>query len=339
MRRKTCRFAPAMPAGIDPSVLSEYEAVRQHAGLLDLSRRGKIRVTGTDRIAFLHNILSQDIRSLTVGQGAYAALLTGTGRVQADLFVFIFPDFVLLDAEKGLEAKIMECLDKLLITEDVQLESASSVWAHLSLQGPEAAARLKDLAFDPGPWQPLTHQTLNFESVPLYLIHRTHTGETGFDVLVPSEKSAALKAVLKNKDSSLLEIGEAAHEILRIEAGILRYGQDITEEMILPETGLEEIAASETKGCYPGQEVVAKVKTYGRRNRKITGLIFEPEARPEAGMAVQSEGKAVGTITSAAFSPALQRPVALALLQAGFFEAGKKLISAAGSAVTTDLPF
>lgn len=329
---------------MDAEILKQYQAVKSAAGLLDLSRRGKIRVTGADAKAVLHNILTQDIQVLEPGQGAYAALLNAKGQVLADMNVYVLENEILLDVEEDRDEKTAALIERYIITEDAKTEVVTSAWAHLSLQGPRSAAILTDffsgMNFDfsgmagaslapalsraglmktSREWH---HREAAWQDVPVQVICKTHTGETGYDLLIPAKAAPAFteKLLAVGKSQGLVPVSEETREILRIEAGILRYGRDFDETVLLPETGLEKIAASATKGCYPGQEVVARIDTYGGLNRKIVKLLVEGKTIPASGSRIEADQKEAGKVLSAAWSPALNCPAALGLLTKGFFE-------------------
>lgn len=255
---------------MNDEMLRQYEAARRLGTWTDLLDRGKIKVTGNDRVPFLHNILTQDIQSLKPGESSQATLLSATGKVFAYFEVRVEADAIWLLTEPGFEKKWVPLFEKFVITEDVKLEILEILYAR------------KESAFSP-------------------------------EVL----------------------------EILRIEDGILRYGIDMNEEVTLSETGLDKIAASETKGCYPGQEVVARTKTYGGLQRKITGLILETKTQtgdrhevplvpvpcllPQRGAKIYSGEEEIGWITSACESIALKKGIALGYLKKGFFEEGREV--------------
>lgn len=270
-----------------------YKALKETAGLLNLTGRGKIEVSGNDRVQFLHNILTQDIKNLKPGQSAYAALLSAPGKILADMNVFVFENNLVLDTEPGIEKKLLELLDKFLITEDVTLKDVTAQTAHLALEGPQA--------------RPFTGKECF--SFPMM---RGMTGKTAFHCLSPD---AARKPDAVQVNMEILETA-------RIEWGWLRYGIDMDESVSLPETGLDALAASETKGCYPGQEVVARTNTYKGWQKKLVRLILEGKALPKSGERILSaEGKDIGWITSACFSPQRGKNIALAYAAKGFFEA------------------
>ena len=303
---------------------SECRAVRKGVGLLDLSYRGKLEVTGKDSTDFLHNVLTNDIKSLGFGNGCYATLLNAQGQILADMNVSIFTNSVFLEMESGLEKKILERLSRLKVTEQVEIRDVTSEWIILSLQGPKSESLVGALIH--GPMMMVTeefqHTHFSILDTPVTLVRRSVTGERGFHLLIPQREGEpiAKRILAVGGLYGMKPVGSNAYEILRIEAGIPRYGIDMDETVLLPETGLETIAASETKGCYPGQEVVARIKTYKGLNRKLSGLVFDKGALPKTGDKVLKNGKEIGFVTSACHSPTLEKGIALAYLGKGFFD-------------------
>lgn len=300
--------------------LHQYQSLRETAGLLDLSGRGKLEVSGQDRVSFLHNILTQDIEAVKTGGTAYAALLSATGKILADMNVFAFEDSLVLDAEAGLEKKLAGLLDKFLITEDVSFRDITADSLHLAIEGPKASLFTKELR------------------MPVFEMARGMTGKKSFHILAAKRDGEILKNELQKRGAELA--GPETVETARVEWGWLRYGIDIGEDVSLPETGLEDFAASETKGCYPGQEVVARTKTYKGWKRKFTGLLLPAENVP--GTIVYSGDKEAGKITSSCFSPALKKNIALALVDYASLQQGGLTVRASGIAApakAVPLPF
>jgi len=302
---------------------SECEAVRKSVGLLDLSSRGKIEVTGKDRISFLHNLLTNDLKALGLGEGSYAALLNAQGQILADMSVYVFANSVLLEMEAGLEKKVLERFEKLHVTEDVECRDVTGEWILLAVQGPKSEALVDALIQGPVMvTEEFRHIHCSILDTPATLVRRSVTGEKGFHFFIPSQKGEPIvKRILEvGRLYGIKPVGSNAYEILRIEAGIPRYGIDMDETVMLPETGLETIAASETKGCYPGQEVVARIKTYGGLNRKLSGLTFEKGSLPKTGDKVLRGREEIGFVTSACHSPTLGLGIALGYLKKGCFD-------------------
>ncbi len=276
---------------------SEYRALRETAGLIDLSSRGKIEVTGPDRVEVLQNILTQDVAPLKPGQSAYAALLTATAKVLADMNVFVFQDRAVLDTEPGVEKKLPALLEKFIIMEDASVKDATAGTTHLALEGPAAEKIAADL---PG-------------GFPMM---RGFTGKPAFGFIVSKDEKEKIKSKILKRGA--VEIGQEAFEAARIENGWLRYDVDMDESTPLPETGLDAVAASGTKGCYPGQEVVARTETYKGLLRKMVRLKFR-EGNVKAGDKIFSGEKEIGRITSACRLPS-GRGRGLGYIAKGYFE-------------------
>ncbi|MBI3316648.1 MAG: aminomethyl transferase family protein [Candidatus Omnitrophica bacterium] len=325
---------------------TEYHAVRKAVGLIDQSYRGKIEVTGKDRAAFLHRMLSNDIQNLGLGNGCYAALLTATGKILMDMNVLVFANSILLGVDMGMEKRLISHLNKYLINEDVKLRDITEDFALLALQGPRSEALAHTLF--PGPFPELSkrqHGNFHMGDVEVTVIRISRTGEWGYHLTVAKENAmrVAERVMVVGKLYGLQPVGHGTSEILRIEAGVLRYGIDVDEDISLPETGLEGLAASETKGCYPGQEVVARVKTYGGLQRKMTGFVFERGPLPGSGNKVLKNGLEAGWITSACFSPTLGKGIALGYVTKEAFGMSEEvMIKTADSEIsarTRELPF
>lgn len=318
----------------------EYEAARKRAGLFDRSSRGKIRVTGADRIDFLHRILSQDVRGLKPGEVSPAALLSAQGRMLAYFHVTVAADWVLLDFEQGLAKKTMEEIQHYVVTDDVALEDVTESLVLISLQGPKS----ETLGLPAHPSDGTTREPEILAGLPM--IRRTHTGEKVYDLILEKKSAPSLvqRILEKGRGIGLEPVGMEAAEWLRIEAGTPRYGIDMDESVTLPETGLEKIAASETKGCYPGQEVVARMITYSGHPRKLMGLLFPKGELPAAGGRILAGDREIGRVTSVCISPALGKGIGMGYLAKGYFEGedrGLEVETTRGKiqARVTSLPF
>jgi glycine cleavage system T protein len=306
---------------------AEYHAVRHSVGLCDLSHRGLVRVTGVDRRRFLHAMVSNDTQSLQPGQGCYATFLTNKGKLIADFVVYADPDAYLLDLEPHVVRPLIEAIDRFVISEDVTFYDESTEWGLLSLQGPRAA-ELLTLAFDlPVPDLPIyAHTTCALAGHQVRLIRRSHTGELGYQLLAPLVALPELwQALWQHHDTCDAQpVGWEALEVLRIEAGIPVHGRDMTDETLPVEANLVE-AISYTKGCYIGQEVIARLDSRGHVNRKLVGLLLGTEALPEPEAKLLASDREVGWITSVAYSPARQQNVALGYVRREVWDPGTPL--------------
>lgn len=301
----------------------EYETVSEKTGILDFSFKGKIKITGADRISLLHRLLTNHIEKLIPGQGCPAAFLTAPGKILMLMHVFVFEDFVLLQVDEGCAPRTIERLNQFIIAEDVQLEDITQSYGLLGLEGPEAAALLETLFAVPlQPLKPYDHRSLLWEGHPATFLKLSFTGKTGFQILFPSAITGDLtSAILKDKRFEVKPAGWEAAEILRIKAGILRMGTDIDENINLCESGLDTQLADGTKGCYPGQEAVARTQTYGGLHRKIVRLKLKTAVLPLLHSPILSEdGKTAGKMLSAVLLTEKKEGLALALLEKEFWE-------------------
>lgn len=286
---------------------AEYWAVRRAAGLIDWSVTEAIDVAGADRIGFLHSLLSQDIRSLRPGAGAASALLAPNGKLLAELLVLAEQDRHLLLCLGTRVPAVLETLERYRIAEDVRLAMAGDQ-ACLALQGPASQAILTEaLAAGLGP-DPGAHASCRWNGAPLRIIRHTITGEPGFLLLAPAAEAAALWTRLAGP---ACPVGWDALEILRLEALIPWFGIDMDDTSLLPETGLETSAASDRKGCYVGQEVIARLATYGSVSRKLCGWQAGGPEIPRGGDAIMKGAELIGTVTSGGLSIRLGRAIGL----------------------------
>ena len=321
---------------------AEYRAARSAAGIFDFSFRARFAVRGPDRVSFLHNVLSNDVKSLTPGQGVYATLLDVKGHILADLRVYCEPDLMLVETDFDLLEKTMDTLQRYIIMDDVTLEPLR--WFGLGVQGPRARALLEK-SLESALLPVSEFGNLHAGSSGLHLVRASSTGDEGYELWVPLEagpaKAKTLWESLLADASGLggLPCGTEALEMLRIEAGIPRYGVDFGEDTLPLEAGLLN-ALSFTKGCYPGQEIVERARSRGHVNWKLVGVAMDAAVPPARGESLLSEGRPVGEVTSACYSPSLNRPIALAYVRREVSERGVPLALATGTPVEIhELPF
>jgi folate-binding protein YgfZ len=302
-----------------PEITEEYAAARRGVALFDRSALGKVTVTGRDRLSFLQGMLTNDVKALAPGQGAPAAFLDAHGKVMALLVVYAATDQVLIELPAQMTAKTLETLDHFLISEKAYFEAADEAFAILSLQGPGAKAALEGLTGRPIDLAPYAHVEVEIAGGPVRVINRAEGPGPGFHCWIPAEHAEGARAAMQA--AGAVPAGAAALEILRLEAGQPWYPQDVDASVIFPETRLESFV-SFTKGCYIGQETVARVKYRGHVNRALSGLVVEGDRVPETGARVVVDGTDVGRVTSAARSIALGRPIALGYVRREHFEPG-----------------
>jgi len=342
--------------------LAEHAALRDAAGLVDLSFRSRLCLTGADRQKFLNGQVTNNVKDLKVGEGCYAALVNAKGKMQSDLNIYVLENEILLDFEPGYSAAVAQRLEKFIIADDVQAVDVAPHYGLLSVQGPKAEEAVNSLQFfqpTPDPSQEGNEQTvggtqltssggagvgfaqlptepMNFVSVKnavlgeIYWMNLPRVGTSGFDLFVPT---ASLRAVADKLSIALKALGGRACgwqalELARIEAGIPRFGVDMDETNLAPEAGIEERAISYTKGCYIGQEVIARIRTYGQVAKSLHGLRFADSNKvlPKRGDKLYQGDKEIGYVTSATRSPTLKSNIALAYVRREHNEIGTELV-------------
>jgi folate-binding protein YgfZ len=320
---------------------AEYRSVRTAAGLIDLSHRALLQFTGTDRVSFLQGMLSNDLRPLKMFDGQQATILTQQGKVIADVRVLCAMNSIYLDFWEPLKEKITVHLNRYLVADEVEINDPNDEWKMLSLQGPRSKKILDELLANAElPAQPNQHAMVQFAGAPICVVRADYTGEDGFDLIIQNAQLQAVAQRLTQLGASW--VGARAQNILRIEAGMPRYGIDFSEETLLLEVGLEN-SYSYTKGCYLGQEVVERIRSRGHVNRKLCGLLLDGDAPANAGDAILAGDHEVGRITSSVASLALNRPIALGYIHKDFWSPETSLAvrheSSSIAAKLTPLPF
>jgi folate-binding protein YgfZ len=319
---------------------AEYGAARGAVALHDASYREILRITGEDRASFLHGMVTQEVKNLPVGSAAYAAFITVKGAMVGDARILKREDDLLLDLEPGLGAKVREFLDKYLISEDAELHDGTPDLAWLKLLGPRTAQVLA--AVPGGPQEvpaPLSSRKASIAGQDVWLLGTALPGGlSGVDVLVPRAGLEVVWEALVGADG-VKPLGFDALELVRVEAGVPRYGQDMVDTTIPLEANLTN-AISYNKGCYIGQEVIARATFRGHMNRKLAGLLLgEKDVAP--GTELRRGEKKVGWVTSVVTSPVKGQRVALGYVHRDSLEPGTELTlgEGAGTVTVAALPF
>ena len=297
--------------------MAECATVRQAVGLFDLSHRGAVEVTGAERASFLHGLTTNDVKRLTAAGGVYAMFLNNQAKILADAYIVALEaaHWLLLHSA-SLAAKVLRLLDQYHFGEDVAFTDRTGTWAQFALQGPRAQTVLEALGAPIGSLEDLGHAAWIVADHPARVIRCSLTGERGYLLLTDAMHGAALwqRLLTAGQTHGVRPAGGDALDVLRIEAGIPWYGRDMDETTLQPETGLSA-AVSETKGCYVGQEIIARVVSRGHIQRQLAGLRIEGSVVPRSGDRVCHQDRDAGVITSAAYSPTLKEPIALAYVQ------------------------
>ena len=325
---------PPAPASYSEPAL-EHAAVRSHAGLVDRSDVGVLEVTGRDRATFLHAMLSNDVASLAPGQGCASTLLDVHGRVQVLLRVLALEERMLVLTPPGLAPTTSEALDTYLFSEKAYFRDATGEEVSFLLAGPEAPSMARALTSALPDERPWSHATGSIGATAVRVVRGG--GETGEPELWLMAATADRGTVWDAaRAAGATPVGRTAFESLRIEAGTPAFPDDLGPAVLLPEVPFADLVSS-SKGCYIGQEVIVRIRDRGHVNRLLSGLVLEGDEIPEAGAAIAVADSEVGKVTSAAYSYALKRPVALALLRRAHAAPGTAVsvrIGDAGAAAT-----
>ncbi len=287
----------------------EYWMIGKSAGFADLSHLGVLSVDGKDRLSFLNGLVTNDLGKLSPGNGIHSLLLNTKARVVADLYLYAKDDTLLTDSGDTSASEAKSFLDRFIVTEDVLLSNLTGELVRLTIQGPLAGDVIKAvLGVSVERLQPLQHMSLG----PSLIVSRDRTGLGGYDMFIPRDEAEPVwqGLLLKGQETGAGPAGLSALEVYRIENGIPKIGQDVGENTIVLEAGYKD-AISYSKGCYMGQEVVARATHIGRVNRKLVQLELETETPPQSGSILSRDGKEVGVVTSSAVSPRTRKAVGL----------------------------
>ncbi len=292
--------------GVNSTFQSGYDALRNAAAWIDLSSRGKIRVTGEDRVRLLHAMCTNNVEELAPDTALYAFFLSDKGRILADAFIYNLGQALFLDTEPETRAKLYEHLDRYIIADDVTLEDESESMIAIGLEGPGSL----EVAAQTGIPVP---DKLALKCYRDGLAARvSSTGMEGLRVLLPAAQKKELIDRLQSGGAVPATAEEA--RIVRLEQGIPRYGEEISERNLVQETQITS-AVHPNKGCYLGQEIVERVRSRGQVHRLLTRLRMASETPPPAGTKVMSGSAEAGKISSAVYSPALNQVIGMAYLR------------------------
>jgi tRNA-modifying protein YgfZ len=276
----------------------QYDAARTGAVTFPHDWMGVLKLTGSERQTWLQGMVTNEVEKLKPGDSCYAAHLNAQGKVVAQMTVRADEDALWLIVERAAVEKLAAVFDRLIIMEDAQIQNVSSEYAVLGLIGPRAEAMLQGV-----------------DCLPARV-------DLGYDLIVRREAASSVAESLKGAGAIAVE--PEIWNILRTEAGIPLYGVDVDETTTMPELGQRGI--SYDKGCYIGQEVVARIRYIGHVNRRFVGFICDGDEVPEARSAVQVLGKDSGYITTALMSPGLRKPIALGFVNRVVGEPGTTVV-------------
>jgi len=318
--------------------VDEQLAVHRDAGLVDWSAKGKVRVTGEDRLSFLDGLLTNDLKALAPGDGLYAATLDHKGRVRGDMIVHAAADRYLLETEVEAGDRVLAYLRSHLVSDDVTLEEVTDTYGLLGLFGPRSRAIAADILGVAPPTVPYAQVDGSWRGHPFALARSPAFGGEGYAVWLPAADSASMFRALL--DAGAHPFGHEAAEALRIEAGRPKFPVDMNEDTLALEARLEP-AISMTKGCYVGQEIVSRATHIGQVHRLLVGLSLDG-APPAPGAGLLAGGARVGAIASAAHSATLGTTIALGYVRRETAEPGTRLAvmgNPTAQATVAALPF
>jgi folate-binding protein YgfZ len=332
--------------------LSGYAAVRENgAGLIDLSSRGRITVGGLEAVQFLNGLITNDMKTLLEDTWMPAVFPNVQGRLVGSVRIMRLKDIAtekatcpnyLVDTEAASHENVLKILRRFTLAGDFRVNDVTAETAQFSVQGKKADEVVQPVFGDAvANLAERGAMKISWDDTEVTVVRATHTSAKGFDFIVHRADASRLSQALI--DAGATPVGESAYEVLRIEAAVPRYGLDMDETNVVSETNLDD-AVSYTKGCYIGQEIIARIKYRGHVAKKLTGVSFAEKVEVTSGDVIKSsDDKDIGRITSATYSPQLKRTIALGYLKYDYLAAGTsvKVIHDGNeaSAHVTELPF
>jgi folate-binding protein YgfZ len=284
-------------------VVSDVEVLHARAAVADVSHYGHFTLRGKESVRFLQGLVTNDVAGLSAGTGVYAAFLNVHGRIESDCWIFSFGDELVIQAPPERAEWVATSLGRFRHAGDFHLTSLESTHVALTLQGPDAARTLEGaLGVEIGPFGPFECREVELSGKSLRILGTRRSAEWGADLLVPAELAASLYGELLEHGAA--PIGADALDVVRMEAGLPRYGRDFDGDTVLQEVDVPEIV-SFNKGCYLGQEVVARLHFLGQPAKLLRRLIVAGATLPEPGDEViaAAADQSAGRVTSVALSP------------------------------------
>ncbi|MEP6912778.1 MAG: aminomethyltransferase family protein, partial [bacterium] len=320
------------PANYGDTLL-EYASVREGGvGVMDLSPRGRMLVSGTEAIQFLNGLITNDMKTLAENSWMPAAFPNVQGRLIASVRVIRLPDeqtdqitpaglprpgprenvcpVFMIDTEPATSERVFKTIERFTLAGDFRVRDVTAQTALLTVQGKNSASIVRLVLGEAAAGLAANGAVkIAWQESEVTILRATHTGEDGFDLILNAVEASSLWDALHA--SGARPVGYEALEILRIEAGLPRYGIDMDETNVVTEAALDD-AVSYTKGCYVGQEIIARIKYRGHVAKKLSGIKFTEAVKVEAGAAIKSiDNKEIGRVTSKTYSPHLGHTVAL----------------------------
>jgi folate-binding protein YgfZ len=321
--------------------LAEYRAARESVALIDKNYRTYLRFTGPDRVRYLNAILTNNIKDLAGGQGVVSLLLNAQGRIQAEIETYAGGDSLWCVTFRMIREALVAALDKYIIMDDVTLTDETEIFGTLALEGPRAAEVVKKLtSVELALLGELESQQAALDGIACCVTKRSPGGVAGAELVLARSELPRLWELLQSEVTKAggRPLGYQALSALRLEQGIPWFGYDFGEKQIPHEAGLEDSHISYTKGCYTGQEIVERVRSRGQVNRVRVLLKLAAADLPAAGTSLLADGKEVGHLTRAAYSPLLEAPISMGYVRRESSSLGSELAIASGKALVIAPP-
>ncbi len=328
---------PVGPKADFGDLRAEFQTLVSMSGFFDLNARAKISLTGSDRMRWLNGMVTNNIRDLGAGHGVYAFLLNPQGHILGDLYAYNRGESLLVDTDQAQVEKVLAVFDKYIIMDDVEVANLSDQLIAVGIAGPKSREALQTAGCEVPELKPLQFVEFTWQQIRGTLVRGDNPQVESFELwLAPGHAESIYKALVK---TGVKPVGTEALELLRIAAGIPRYGADIRERD-LPQETEQDRALNFSKGCYVGQEIVERIRSRGQVRRKFTGFEIEGQL-PAPGSKLQVAGKDAGEITSAASLPVggSERHVALGYIRREVATPGRRVEAGGSAATVANLPF
>jgi tRNA-modifying protein YgfZ len=297
----------------------QYREFRERGGVIDIASRAIFMVTGADRVRYINGQVSANITAAKESSVLPACVTTAKGKLSADVFVGVWPGAILVDADSAVRESLRARLERYVVADDVQIEDVT-----------DRAALVHCVGVEPKRMDQILGEVPGAGSWPL-----NRFGSTGMDFF-PRWRTQ-LAPLWDHLTAHLTVLSEDLIELVRIEGGVPRWGFELDENTLPAEAGLDRTHVDFKKGCYIGQEVISRVKSVGHVNRELRGFVADaPLARGARLFTADTPEKEHGTITSTAFSFALDRPIALGYLRRGSPQTG--LVASSADAPDAPVP-
>ena len=309
------------------SVLGERQALYTGAGLLDRSNVGRLALTGEGALDLLNRLSTNDLSRLQAGQGTFTVLTTNKGRILDLLHVLRLPERLLVTTARESRQRVIDWIDLYTIMEDVAVRDITEETAMLSVAGPQSATFLDALTgADTSSLGRYDSMVATIDGVEATLVRSDFVGVPGYDLVVAATEGQPLWAelVVRGETDNATPIGSQALELVRVEQGVPAYGRELSEDFNPLEAGLTEFI-SPTKGCYVGQEVVARLITYKKVQKELVGLRWDSDVSPVRNAKLMLQMRQVGVLTSAVEAPQTGESIGLGYVRKAHAQPGTVL--------------